>query len=270
LTPSTELTQRDQELAALQAQQEEEFAGDTFQTPILKLCQPLTREVQEDQAEAGDFLNTLSGETLGTQIDFIVSYYEKGRSAADRKNNRYYIAFSDAIPDSWSDLVGEEFVGTPFAEYPDAEEEYKRRVNSGEIEWEKGPLISTTYNYTGYVIVPPPVGDEDGEAELQPVRLSLQRSNKKAADKINTIRRAILRGKPLWDKVLELSTARKTFNSGTAYVLNVKAGRDTTAEEREAAGDLALAVIGGRTVANEDAEAPAAAAPAPASSGLDI
>jgi hypothetical protein len=83
----------------------------------------------------------------------------------------------------------------------------------------------------------------------------LQRSNKKAADKINTIRRAVLRGRPLWDKVFQLSTQRKSFPGGTSYVLNVKAGRNTTPEERDAAGDLAIALTAGRVVVNDDSAA---------------
>jgi hypothetical protein len=271
---SAELEKRDEALAALQAQQEEEFKGDTFQTPILKLCQPLTREVQEEEAEAGDFLNTVTGESLGSEIDFIISFYQKGRSARDNKTGNYYVAFGNTIPASWEELVGEEWVGTPFVEHDDAEERFKERVNNKEIEWGRGPLISTTYNYTGFVVVPAIEGSDE-EDELQPVRLTLQRSNKKAADKINTIRRAVLRGRPLWDKVFELSTARKTFSGGTSYVLNVKAGRNTTAEERDEAGNLAIALTAGRVITNEDTaggeDGGKAPVPEPdAAGGLDV
>jgi hypothetical protein len=261
----TELEARQEAIAALQAKQEAEFEGDSFTTPILKLCQPLTKEVQEDEAEAGEFLNTATGETLGDSVNFIIAYYQKGRSARDKKSGDYYIAFGDTIPASWEPLVGDEWVGTLFTEYPDAEEQYRERVNRKEIEWEKGPLVSTTYNYTGYVIVPG-IEDDDPD-ELQPVRLSLQRSNKKAADKINTIRRSVLRGKALWDIVFEFSTARKTFTGGTSYVLNAKAGRKTTDEEKYAAAELAIALDAGRVSTTGEpgdgsgGDAPAAEAP---------
>jgi len=256
----TDLTSRDEALAALQAKQDEEFAGDSFTTPILKLCQPLTKEVQEGEAEAGEFLNTATSETLGTEVQFIIAYYQKGRSARDKETSDYFIAFGDTIPESWEPLVGEEWVGTLFTEHPDAEEQYKARVNRKEIEWGKGPLISTTYNYTGYVIVPGLEGED--EDELQPVRLSLQRSNKKAADKINTLRRAVLRGKPLWDIVFEFSTQRKQFGNNQSYVLNAKAGRKTTPDEKGAAADLAIALDAGRVsttgddIAGADGSAP--------------
>lgn len=264
---SSELATQDEAVLDLLKQQEQEFEGDTFQTPILKLCQPLTREVQDDEAEAGEFLNTLTGEALGDSIEFIIAYYQKGRSARDKDSGDYYIAFGDTIPDSWEPLVGEEWVGTLFTEYPDAEEQYKVRVNNKEIEWGRGPLVSTTYNYTGYVIVPAVEGSED-ENELQPVRLTLQRSNKKAAEKINSIRRAVLRNRPLWDKVFDFSTSRKAFKGGTSYILNAKVGRDTTAEERQEAVQLAVALNDGRVAVNESGNEDAPPAPtAPAADG---
>lgn len=267
----TDLEARQEAVAALQAKQEAEFEGDSFTTPILKLCQPLTKEVQEDEAEAGEFLNTASGETLGDSVNFIIAYYQKGRSARDSKTGQYYIAFGDTIPASWEDLVGDEWVGTLFTEFPDAEEQYRERVNRKEIEWGKGPLVSTTYNYTGYVIVPGI--EEDDPDDLQPVRLSVQRSNKKAADKINTIRRSVLRGKALWDIVFEFSTARKSFSGGTSYVLNAKAGRQTTDEEKLAAVELAIALDGGRVATSgepgDDSGAAPVAAPE-AAGGLEV
>lgn len=248
------------EVDALLAAQEDEYEGISFQTPILKVCQALTREVQDEKAEAGDFLNTLTSESLGSSIEFIVAYFSRGRSASDPKTNRYYVTDDfDVIPERWADLVGEEFVGTPFAEYDEAEERYKERVNNKEIPWAKGPLISTTYNYTGFVIVDPIEGD-DAEPELQPVKLSLQRSNKAASDKILTLKRSVLRGKPFWAVVFELTTRRREFDRGTSYVVDAKLGRATDAIEQAQATELALALGGGRVVANDE-EAEKGAAP---------
>lgn len=241
------------ELEALQKQQEAEFEGDAFQTPILKLTQPLTREVQEEQAEAGEFFNTLTGESLGTKIEFVVAFYHKGRAARDNESGRYFVGPYDTIPAHWADLVGEEFVGTPFSEYPDAEEQYRARVNRGEIDWGKGPLISTTYNYVGLVIPSEVEGDDEETVEPQPVKLALtRRSNKVAIDKIGSLKRMTLRNRPFWDKVFEFSTSRKTFGTNTAYVVNVRLVRDTTPEERALAAELAQAVVGGRVASNEE------------------
>lgn len=215
------------------------------------MCQALTKEVKEGDAEAGEFLNTLTSESYGTKIKFVVSTAQRGR-AASSQDSRYYVAISqDTIPESWKDLVGEEFVGTPFSEYPDAEEQFKKAVNSGQREWGKGPLVSTTYNYTGLVIVP---GEEDGdEPTLMPVRIAFLRSTKKAHDKLQTLRKALLRNRPWWELVFEFETKEQTFGRNTAYVVQVKKDRETTAEEKQAAAELALAARAGRVEANEGA-----------------
>lgn len=249
---STDVAVRDAELALIQSQQEDEFDQSDFQTPILKVGQALTREVQNEEAEAGEFINTLTSEGLGNKIEFIVSFYQKGRFASDPKTDRVYVAFTEDIPEAWADFVGEEFVGTPFSEYPDAEETYKERVNAKEIEWGHGPLISTTHNYTGHAVISAPEGSDEPD-ELQPVRLSLKRTDMPAVRKINTLKRASLRNKPFWDKVFELSTYKKEFAKGVSHLVQAKLGRDTDADERAAAVELAQAVVGGRVKANDDA-----------------
>lgn len=274
-TPNTDLAPASAaELEAIQAiqdQQEAEFEGDTFQTPILKLAQPLTREVQEEEAEAGEFIDTLTGESLGTKVEFIVAFYHKGRAARDNDSGRYFVGPHDTIPAHWADLVGEEFVGTPFSEYPDAEEQYKARVNRGEIEWGKGPLISTTYNYVG-LVYPPQAEDEDEAPEARPVKLALtRRSNRQAIDKIGSLKRMTLRNRPFWDKVFEFTTSRKVFGNNAAYVVNVKLTRDTEPEERTLASELAQAVVGGRVQSNEDkAEAGSAPVEPESKGGLEV
>jgi hypothetical protein len=237
----------DEELRALQAQQESEYDDDLFQTPILKIGQPLTREVRAEQAEPGEFINTLTGESLGDKVEFIVSYYQRGRFAADRDTGRAYTAFGDTIPPHWAELVGDEFVGTPFAEYPDAEEVYKERVNAKEIEWGKGPLVSTTHNFTGLALVPSL--EEDVEPDLQPVRLSLQRTNVPMVRKWRSLIKS-KRNSSIWDYVYNLSTFAKPFPRGTTYLLDVKLGRPTNPDEKSVAIELAQAVAAGRVSDN--------------------
>lgn len=241
------------EVEALLNQQDDALNEGTLQTPILKVCQSLTKEVKAGDAEAGEFLNTLTSESYGTVVEFIPALFQHGR-AASIKDGRYFVAIEqDLIPESWKDLVGEEFVNTRFDEYPDAEEQYKRRVNEGEIEWGKGPLISTTYNYTGLVIPSPLEGEEDAELEPMPVRISFLRSTKSAHDKIKTLKRALLRNKPIWDLVFELSTASKSFGRNDSFIVNVKKSRPTTPEERQYAVELAVAANAGRTNTNDEA-----------------
>lgn len=283
MTPSKEIAKKDDAaevavderqaaLDALRAQQEEEFDGGDFAVPILKIGQPLTKEVQDDNtpAQAGDFINTLTGDSLGTEIEFIVSYYQKGRFAVDRKTDRAYVAFGDTIPEAWGDFVGESFVGTRFDAHPDAEERYKERVNNKEIEWGKGPAISTTHNYTGLAIVA--VRDEEDqptdEVELQPVRLSLQRTNMPAVRKINSLRQMSLRApKMFWDRVFVFSTEKKQFTKGTAHLLTPRLGRATSDAEKTAAVELSLAVAAGRVSDNSSSDSAADKPSEPAAKG---
>jgi hypothetical protein len=215
------------------------------------VCQALTKEVKEGDAEAGEFLNTLTGESHGTRVEFIPAFYQRGR-AASMKDGRYLVAISqDLIPETWADLVGEEFVGTPFADFPDAEEQYKNRVNRKEIEWGKGPAISTTYNYTGLVLPEDPDGGEDS----MPVRISFLRSTKSAHDKLSTLKKSTMRNKSWWDVAFELTTQEKTFGRNTSFVVNVKKLRETTAEEKARAVELATAVMRGNTQGNDEVAA---------------
>jgi hypothetical protein len=254
------------EINAILAAQDEEFQDAQFQTPILKVCQALTKEVKEGDAEAGEFLNTLTGESYGTKVEFVVAHAQRGR-AASSSDGRYYVAIGqDTIPESWADLVGEEFVGTPFSEYPDAEEQFKARVNRKEIEWGKGPLISTTYNYTGLAI-PSAIDGSDEEVEPMPVRIAFLRSTKSAHDKLQTLKRATLRNKPFWNVVFEFSTKSKSFGRNDAFVVNVRKTRDSTPEEKSLATELALAVAGGRTVDNAEAAEAGSAPVAPDAKG---
>lgn len=263
---STEVATPDEQALALSATaaeavaaaQASEYDAETLSTPILKVGQALTKEVQSGEASPGEFINTLTNETLGDRVDLIVSFYNKGRFASDQKTNRAFVSFDQEIPDAWSEhpAVGDKFVGTPFSEHPESEEAYKAAVNNNEHEWGKGPQISTTHNFTGYVVVE----NEDGENEYQPVRLSMKRTDVPAARKINTLVRAVLRNKPSWDVVFQLSTKAKESNGYTSYVIDpssLKILRPTTAEEKALGAELAIAVTAGRVQASgEDADAP--------------
>jgi hypothetical protein len=247
------------ELEALRQQQQEDMENELlFQTPILKLCQSLTNEVQSGDAEEGEFFNTLTGESYGNQVDFIVAYYQRGR-AMSLKDGRYFVSIAeDLIPESWADAVGEEFVGTRFDEHPDAEEQYRARVQRKEHEWGSGPPISTTFNYTGLVIPSADaVGEENQEdVEPLPVRLTFARITKDAHTKIQSLKKATsLRNKDFWAVVFTLTTEVKSYGRFNPYIVKVKKGRDTTPDEQQQALQLALAVAGGRVQSNEEASA---------------
>lgn len=259
---STELaTTYDADVQALIEAQDEELAASTSAVaPIIKLTQALTSEVKAGDAEAGEFFNTLTSESYGPSIEFIVSVYQEGR-ALSGKGGAYATAIDqETIPQSWADrnLVGEEVVGTRFDEHPDAYEQYSARANSGEIEWGSGPPIATTFVYTGHVVTTDP---ETNEQVLLPGRLTLQRSTKEAHKKIVNLKTSLLRGKAFWDIVFDLEAEEKTSGRNDYFGIKVKKGRNTTQEEKLRAVELALSVKRGEVTDNADrdgGEAPVA------------
>lgn len=273
MTDTTDLVKVDDyspEVAALLAQQEDVLDEGSFQVPILKLCQALTKEVKEGDAEPGEFLNTLTSESYGTSIQFIAALFQEGRSTSVKSGGYRNAIEQDLIPDDavWIEAVGEEFVGTRFDEHPDAEEMYKKAVNAGEFDWGKGPKISTTYNYTGLVVLEALEDDaEDEGPALMPVRISFQRSTKGAHDKIKTLKRSLLRNKPLWDVVFDFSTQTKAFGRNDSFIVNVKKARTSTTEERKFAAELAVAANAGRVSDNAETVGDVAATVAPDSKG---
>jgi hypothetical protein len=211
--------------------------------------------VAED-AEAGEFINSLTGEGLGNAIGFIVSYYQQGRFAAT-DDGKAYVAFGSEIPEQWEPFVGAEWVGKPFSEYPEAEEQFKADVNAKRREWGKGPQVSTTHNFTGYAIVPGL--DAEDEDVLVPCRLSLKRTDVPAAKKLISLKR-MLRLRAFWDHTFDLSTEKKTYGRHQSFVVTVKAGRPTTDEEKLLAVQLAQDVASQRVQDNSADEVAANAA----------
>lgn len=241
MAKSTEVAVKDsaevgetQDLEALAAELAAENAGELderdLQIPLLKIGQALTTEVSEGDARAGSFINALTREDLGTEVEFVVAAFRKGRfDHGDRnKGKRARKAYGvKNVP--WTD---DPFAGRPFTEHPDAEEKYSERVNNGDLEWGKGPRISTTFDFTGYVI------PEDPDETPIPVVLSLMRKNKRAAQKWVTILSAVLRNR-YWDAVFTLSTEKQNGDSGQYYTITVKQGRKTTPAEKQEAMLLA-------------------------------
>lgn len=222
--PGGEVAELSPQEAALLAAQDAEYQGIQLQVPLLKIGQPLTNEVQEGEASAGDFINALTGDVLGSDIEFIVSKWNRGRFRSTE--DRTYVTSDLLVPESWTDEADVPFIGKPFAEHPDAEEQFKVAVNAKEREWGKGPPIQTTINFTGYV-----VGHD------VPVRLSLKSTHLKPARRWITLIR-ILRAP--WDAVFDLSTFQDSNTSNQKYyVPTVKRGRPTSADERAAAVELA-------------------------------
>lgn len=218
--------------------------------PMLKLAQGLTAEVQDGKATSGQFVNSLTGEAFDGPVELVIVDYIKGRFFSP-KGAGTFVAFGDVAPDNWPP----EYAGQHFTDIPDAEEQYAARANRGDIEWGHGPPIRTTFNYIGF-----PVDDPE-----LPVRVSLQRTSRDAARKLNTL----LDTSPTpWGRVYELTSVRKDSDNGPFYVFDVSRGRKTTDDERAEAVKLVKQIRGAANVEyhdNEVSEPKAKPAPAPAS-----
>lgn len=257
--PAAELAVISPEEQALIDSAKAEIDSSTLLLPALKLTQSLTAEVQDGDIEQGHFLNSLTGEDHGAEVEVVISSLFTGYFYSDRETNQSYVAQGDVAPSTWP----EEYAGQAFADIPDAEPQYKAAVNAGEKDWGKGPPISTTYNFVGRVI-----GD-DGAAGL-PVRISLMRTGKKAADKLKTL---IWAARAPWDRTFVLKAVKKVANDRPYYAFDVAQGGITPSDYRQAAVTLAqefqtAAATGDVKLAGDEAPA---AKPAPkASGGLDV
>lgn len=219
--PSTELEAQDAKLAAGAL-----AAVDTAKLvfPVIKLTQQLTKEVAAGDVQSGRFYNTLTEEDYGESVDLVIAHYYKGRFYSPRGEDNSWTANGPIAPSSWP----EKYADQPFADLPDAEENFKARVNAGEIPWGSGPPITTTHNYIGYV---------PSQPEL-PVRLILQRTSAPAADKINTL--LLFGGGAPWSKVIHLETKLKSDKQDRPYyVVQASQAGETSPEQRETARNLA-------------------------------
>ena len=193
--------------------------------PAIKLTQSLTAEVAAGDAEAGHYINSVTGEDYGDSVEFVVSAIFKGRFYSDRQTNQSFAAQGDIAPDTWP----EEYAGQHFDTLPDAEEQWAAAANANEHEWGSGPPISTTYNFVGYVV-------NDGVREELPARLSLMRSRTKTAKKLETL---IASARAPWDHVFKLKAKSKVVNERPFFVDEVSAGGATPNDVRQGAINLA-------------------------------
>lgn len=259
---STEVSEREALEAELAAENAASVDASDIQIPLLKIGQALTVEVADGDATPGEFINALTREGLGREIEFVVAGYTKGRfdhgdrSEGKRARKAYGIK---NVP--WSD---DPFYGAPFTEHPDAEEKYSERVNNGDIQWAKGPRISTTYDFTGFV-----VPESEDETPI-PVCLSLMRMNTKQAKKWVTILDAVLRSR-YWDAVFTLTTDQQRGEQGNFYTINVRQTRKTTPHEKQLAVDLAVRLRNQSVqIVGEEDEAAPRSEPAAAEGAMEV
>lgn len=249
-TQAAQLAELEAAELALSEAQLADVGMDDLVIPMLKLAQPLTAEVTDGSASAGEYINSITGQSFGEDIEFIVAAYQKGR----------FQAKDGVIIEASQDSSGLSKKGVPYSEDPEAEEQWKAAVNRGEKEWGEGPPIATTYNFVGFVVI-------DGELSGMPVRFSVSRASAPVAKKWLT---ALKFAKPMWAQRFRLGVRKEQGQKGTYFVPTVRPAGDTSAEQRQAAVELAQAVRSGDAKLVDDNPEPTAPAKPAAEPGMDI
>lgn len=234
-----ETRQQTEEALAARATSDLVSSGDEFVIPRLKVAQSLTAEVVEEEAEVGELIHSLTGESYGENVSLIIVDSFKGRSWRDPETRMFYTANRETIV-PWEEHP---CFGEHFADCPDAEEVYRAAVRANEKDWGRGPGISTTYNFVGLI-----VGEEG--VDTFPVRLTLQRSSAKEGRNLATL---LTIARAPWDSLYEVSTSKTRSKAGDPYIaVRVKKGRRTTDEEKQAAIEWAQTLHGAGQVAYDD------------------
>lgn len=257
-----ELVHRDltEEALVAKAKADIQVSAEDLVIPMVKVAQGLTREVQDGDAEAGELIHSLTGESYGESVQLLIVDSFKGRSWRNPEDRTFHTAGKGETVVQWEDHPCH---GQLFVDCLDAEEQYRARVRNNEIDWGKGPGISTTYNFVGLVV------RDDGTVDDFPVRVSLQRSSAKAGR--NWVTMLNIARAP-WDAVYELTTSKTRSKGGEPYVaVSVKLARKATDDERQAAVRIAQAIHGGANVeyvGEQDEEGHIAPTPEPEGTGL--
>lgn len=223
----------------LAAQKQEQLRDERIQIPRLDVVQGTTKRPPEG-ANPGDFFNTITGDVFGTSVLFLTAVYHRGRAYAEteddgkggrRRTGKFFAAGPEAtVPSFWP----EQFRGKAFAELPEAEERYSEMANAEVIAWGSGPPIQTTYNFTGLVLAP----ELDG-VQPMPMRLSLKSTSAGAARKLLSMLKPL---RTYWARPVLMSTERRSFDSGPAFVVNTgEYGSPPEDNHRLAAVEIALA-----------------------------
>lgn len=242
---AAELAKRDDELNAKALAN---IDKSTLTVPMVVLTQQLTQEVSDKEIESGRWLNKITGEDLGEEIELVIGYYYKGRFYSPKDEDRSYNADGPVAPANWP----EKFAGKNFADIPQAEEQHKARANDPDDDFEfgSGPPIETTHNFIGFLKQYPGVA----------VRVSLKSTSTPAAEKINNI---VTFAGSYWLNSFKLGVvARRNKKDQPYFVATVKSGEQTDEEQRAAAREIAYFASEARvSYVGEDEPTAAAAKP---------
>lgn len=237
---------------SLAAKKDADLKDEPVQLPRLGLIGGLTKGKKFLDGNDGDFYNNVTGEVFGTEVEFLVVDYFRGRFYSDEILGSFR-ATSAIVPAHWP----ERFRGKAFVDLPETEEGLNALIDgdeTGKTKWGHGPPISTTYNFVGFVLSPEPETDF-------PVELSLMRANVPAA---RAIRRLLTPMRNYHDRSIRLSSESREApgrKGGEYYVVEAgRFGTTTSPENRARAVDLAMRLQQSGYVSVGDETEPAAPA----------
>lgn len=183
------------------------FDQQDFTIPRIRLLQAVSAEVQDGVAQPGTLCNSLTGDSYGSEIEFVPLSAMKQRLMFQDKTR---VCFS---PDG---LVGDGMPGG----------RCDRCAMSAWGSDRTPPPCSLVYVYPSMIIV-------GGKTESMPVAVSLMRSSSKAARQLNTMLRF-----SSGLQVYKLRVIKKESPKGKFYALEVALSRPMTDDEKIAAAQL--------------------------------
>jgi hypothetical protein len=211
------------------------MGANDFIPPRVKIVQQMSQEVADKKAQAGDFYNTLTGESYGPKLVFVPLlpfmqrvFITREGERKDKANAQLLAAGYDELPDgdglmcrSIDTVHGQGSPGILCAECPLAQ--WDGRTGA--------PLCSETYNLAALT--------EKGEV----IFFGFSRSSAKVGKKINSILR-LQSGAPsgrahAWDRLWVAETRLERNDKGPFYVADVVQAQPAEATPAELAADAA-------------------------------
>ena len=208
----------------------EQITSDDVQLGRYRLLQSLSTEVESGGLKAGNVVESLSGKEF-TTLEVIPLSLFKSRVLFDSENRK-----GGPLCRSVDDKL-EHGSGSP--DPASNNQCIKCRFSKGFPS-----ACSLVYNYP--CIRPEQVGNEP-----LPSLLSVMKSSTNAAQKINAFVINKIPRPPFWMYVWEISSRKRDFKKGSAYVFEVKMKRETTEEERKWAEAIFKMGLAGKKIEPE-------------------
>ena len=207
----------------------EEESSEDLVMPRLRLLQSVSTEVEEGNSELGKIKHSLSGEEWD-KLQIIPLFLRKSRICFDSDNVKG--APKCFAPDAIKNRSGERCL----EECP-LNEAWKWKDN-------EPPQCDLVRSFPSLIL-------KDGKLTkgMDFASAAFVKSSTPVATTLIYLRQKS--GEPYWNYVYELSTEKKKFAKGLAYIFNIRQVRETTTKEREIAKNIFFS-IKGKPVSEEE------------------